>query len=273
MRAVRCSICCQNFTCGMLTGGAGLSTCGLSPQLSAWWRWVRGSTLAWLAVATIHVMSGWYLLGGLTGTSQVQGLGPGSLLVASDLIRSGIFSRSVVLLVEHSRWGAQGFVINAPISAATGTLHGGPVHRSTYRANIYSNDEWAKMVGATRVLEGVWWKELRRRESVLFDGEEYPHQGSGALLRLEGYAGWAPQQLEGEISHGAWYVANGTRELVFGDTGDLWRRLIGDLALHGDSLAAATAVSTSCSEDGEDDRDPEDAEVLTFFEAQFDDVD
>lgn len=38
-----------------------------------------------------------------------------------------------------------------------------------------------------------------------------------------GNAGWGKRQLAGEIAQGAWHLIPATRDLVFGDTSDLWK--------------------------------------------------
>ncbi|CAK0825492.1 unnamed protein product, partial [Prorocentrum cordatum] len=100
-RVTTCDICRQRFRCGVppalqlrLAGsflGRALVNLPLLLAIPFCWTVATGS-YAWLS-----------------GQLQpgVVGLGVGSLLVATDRIRTGIFARSVVLLVEHSAWGAK----------------------------------------------------------------------------------------------------------------------------------------------------------------------
>ena len=76
--------------------------------------------------------------GGRFGVSVVRygapiaGLGPGTLLRASDELENSIFRRSVVLIYEHNQFGARGVILNQPLSGPPpDTTRGGPVEGET----------------------------------------------------------------------------------------------------------------------------------------------
>ena len=46
--------------------------------------------------------------------SRIPGLGVGALLVATDVVRGGIFDRSVIVLTRHDEYGAIGYIVNVP---------------------------------------------------------------------------------------------------------------------------------------------------------------
>jgi putative AlgH/UPF0301 family transcriptional regulator len=131
-------------------------------------------------------------------------------------------------MVEHSRWGATGFIINRPLRSQVGgdknmtnTLAeglGGPVQVDETISHIVADS--ARVSGARRVLDGVWWSETDRLDDL---GE----QPSGlSYLRVRGYAGWAPRQLEMEIERGSWRIfTNTTQAIVFSDPLKLWGKL------------------------------------------------
>ena len=51
-------------------------------------------------------------------------------------------------------------------------------------------------------------------------------QAPGRVKIFTGYAGWAPQQLENEITRGGWFVQAASEAIVFdADPGTLWERL------------------------------------------------
>merc|ERR1719387_2230615 len=180
----------------------------------------------------------------MANVPEARGLHAGGFLVSTDNIRSGIFHRSVVLMVEHSRWGAWGFIVNKPssgslqrrkhwsirmlaaeeeeslpVSARGWEGAGGPVLQDSFVAHLCNSSE-APCSQAQEVLEGVWWSEESLEQPQLVGG---PPQ---RYLRLHGYAGWAPRQLEMEIARHAWTIVNASQGLVFAeDTTDLWRRL------------------------------------------------
>lgn len=61
-----------------------------------------------------------------------------------------------------------------------------------------------------------------------------------------GFAGWAPQQLEGEMEEGAWYALRASEAVLFRkDTAGLWRELVEQASggrASGDDAARALAA-------------------------------
>ncbi|CAK0825494.1 unnamed protein product, partial [Prorocentrum cordatum] len=241
-RVTTCDICRQRFRCGVppalqlrLAGsflGRALVNLPLLLAIPFCWTVATGS-YAWLS-----------------GQLQpgVVGLGVGSLLVATDRIRTGIFARSVVLLVEHSAWGAKDWAHHHQPPHERQRPHcplpRGPRAQEHLRRSPLHGDVWADDAGAVQVLDGVWWRETGSG-SAHAPGE-FPRESGGPLLRLRGFAGWAPRQLEGEVRRGAWRVVNGSQELVFGDPASLWQRLAGAA---GDRDAAALGTGVDDAED------------------------
>jgi len=239
-RAVRCSICGEDFRCGLLDRPKGFATCFL-PKGRKWWNLGGLGALAY-AGAVLAVL----MMCSQVDAPDAHNLHAGALLVATDEIKSGEFRHSVVLMVEHSCWGAKGFILNRlPLHDRSGSIQngiGGPVSRNSYMAYLYESnisgfeDTVLLFDGNTtnqdlpevrQVLPGVWWRQ-----------EEFPPPGSqqiilesklaekGLTLRMQlrGYAGWAPRQLEGEVARGSWRIVNATQDLVFhSDLRNLWQ--------------------------------------------------
>ncbi len=126
----------------------------------------------------------------------------GRLLVASPLLRDPNFLRTVVLVIEHNVDGALGVVLNRPSelplvgTIATWTdafalpplvFRGGPVDLGALL-----------LVGVATGGEGF------RVVDVAGDPEAGIEPGS--LRLFAGYAGWGPDQLEGELAEDAWLV-------------------------------------------------------------------
>lgn len=185
-----------------------------------------------VAVATLLVLD----------APEVQTLQRGCLLVATDQIRTGTFHRSVVLMVEHSRWGAMGFIINRPLHSQNGVKRslqgiklegngvleeglGGPVQVDETIAHLSADN--VRIPAAEQVLDGVWWQqEIRQSREALRSDRFVEHSSSSPYIRLHGYAGWAPRQLEMEIDRGSWRIfTNATQAIVFGDSRSLWEDL------------------------------------------------
>ncbi len=149
-----------------------------------------------------------------------SGLAPG-LLVAAPALGDPNFHGSLVLMAEHGGEGALGFVVNRPgtVSVAdvlegldaglqeaaerTGrgggqVLVGGPVSPDRlwilHRAGRVPADDGAIDVGGGLLLGGS--RELL--EALVRTPD------AGPFLLFLGYAGWAPLQVEREVTAGAW---------------------------------------------------------------------
>ena len=179
----------------------------------------------------------------------LRSLAPGLLLAAPQLGDPN-FERTVVLLARHDASGALGWVLNGRSLGVVGELlqeaslvpegvelpRSGPFGRS------------ARLGGPVQGATG--WVLYRRDAGELAGeidvGDELAVTGDldalGSLLRAQdrdfrlllGYAGWGPEQLEGEVKQGVWLPADIDAELVFeGDPDGLWdaayQRTIGTL--------------------------------------------
>jgi putative transcriptional regulator len=152
----------------------------------------------------------------------------GQLLIASPDLRQPVFDHAVILLAQHNREGALGIVINRPlgtrplagllsaygadptgVSSSVRVFLGGPVdpatgfvvHSADYRLpDTLDIDGRVAMTGGPDVLRDIGLGK-----------------GPGKSLVAFGYAGWAPAQLEDEISRGVWVTVPEDLALVFDD--------------------------------------------------------
>ncbi|HJS74215.1 MAG TPA: YqgE/AlgH family protein [Vicinamibacteria bacterium] len=157
---------------------------------------------------------------------------PGVFLVAKPSIDGGPFRQSVVLLLAHGAEGTLGVIVNRATEIPLSTIleefdagemgdpdvnFGGPValdglmflfqseappeKGNTVMGNVYVS-------GERKVLEGL----LRKKE---------------ARLKLYlGHAGWAPGQLQGEITRGSWTLVPADAFTVFQKSPDaIWPEL------------------------------------------------
>jgi putative transcriptional regulator len=164
------------------------------------------------------------------GTPEPPSL-KGQFLIATPAMRDPRFDRAVILMVRHDRDGALGIVINRPLGekpltdilaafgkkdmAAAGNVPvflGGPVqpevsfviHGSDYRRpDTIGIDARLAATPSGEVLDDI-----------------ARNQGPAKSLIAFGYAGWAPGQLEGELSRNVWYTAPADPGLVFDDDRD-----------------------------------------------------
>jgi putative transcriptional regulator len=158
----------------------------------------------------------------------------GHLLVASTRITEPTFSRSVVLVLEHGGDGAYGLVLNQPSTetvieylpewanfvAEPGLIHiGGPVEPAVGTCLAPGS------AGLPSPLPGV----------SLLDLADLPETAPIGIRIYSGYSGWAPDQLEGELAEGAWYVVDAAPDDPFANPSGLWagvlRRQPGQVAM------------------------------------------
>ena len=150
----------------------------------------------------------------------------GQVLVASPVIGDPRFSRTVILMVRHTKDGAFGITINRPVGerslaqllelfgesdkSAEGNVQifaGGPVqpgvcvavHSADYnRADTIAIKGLASVTPCREVLGDIGHKIGPQKALVAF-----------------GYAGWAPGQLEAELARDDWATAAADADLVF----------------------------------------------------------
>jgi len=168
----------------------------------------------------------------------------GKLLVATPRTVGEIFWRSVVLVLQHDEGGAQGVVLNrpltAPVSAVLPDWHdyvtdpptvfqGGPVAMDSALGLVtVPGDKQEEPLGVRLLFGGIGLVDLDIPPLVVMP--------EVAGLRIfAGYAGWSGGQLEQEIRHGGWYVVESeARDAFTPEPEALWstvlRRQRGNLA-------------------------------------------
>jgi putative transcriptional regulator len=159
----------------------------------------------------------------------------GVFLVATRDLGDPNFSNSVVLITRYDRTGAMGLIVNGPLELPLSRLfpslpsqvrsnqlwEGGPVNRLGALALCRSR---ARLEGADLVIDGVYLVASR----PLLEKKLAAGASPDSLRVYLGYSGWAPRQLENEVSVGAWRIVPATADLVFDPKpATLWQRLIG----------------------------------------------
>jgi putative transcriptional regulator len=152
----------------------------------------------------------------------------GHFLVATPVIGSPPFARSVVLMLEHDEEGAVGLILNAatviPVSdhlpeiadlvTDPATIFvGGPVATDT-----------AVLLGRSGTADFLRPTPLGNIGLVDVDGLP---PDLDALRVFAGYAGWSPSQLDAELADGSWWVLPVDRGLVFAtETAGMWEQVV-----------------------------------------------
>jgi putative transcriptional regulator len=202
-------------------------------------RWVRGGALVLLGALVFASASLW------AAPQPDDGAGAsslaGRLLVATPELEDPNFDHTVVYMIHHDASGAMGLVINRVVAAGSlaELLHGlgietdaetdpgvdirihegGPVERE--RGFVLHSGEY-QVEGTITVTDTV---AMTSSLDVLRDiaAGKGPERSLFAL----GYAGWAANQLEGEIAAGAWYTVEADDALLFDEQAETkWQRAL-----------------------------------------------
>ena len=154
----------------------------------------------------------------------------GRLLVATPDLRDPNFSRTVILMLEHSDDGALGVVLNRPVELSVAEVLPDWADLSSAPACLFVGGPVAPtaVIGLGRGDGPVF--------QPLFDGlgtldlELDPAMYAPTMAELRvfvGYAGWAPRQLESELDAGGWLVLDLLPDDPFsGDPSQLWAAVL-----------------------------------------------
>ncbi len=136
----------------------------------------------------------------------------GKVLISEPFIGDQYFKRSVVLLTEHSKEGSVGFVLNKPVdikvkevikgfpNIETVVSMGGPVGTDTIH---YLHTLGEIIPGSVHVFEDLYWGgNFETVKDMLETGLISDHN----IRFFVGYSGWAPKQLEQEITEDSWVI-------------------------------------------------------------------
>lgn len=163
---------------------------------------------------------------------------PGGLLISAPFLRDHHFSRSVVLMIEHSDEGSMGIVLNKNFSNLM-TLNelvpaleflppiplyrGGPIGRETlFYLHTLSHLKDAHPLGNGLYMNG----DFKQMQEYILSGA--PTQG--VVRFFMGYAGWQKGQLKREIEENTWMVSNDYKvDLLNMYLRDLWQETLCDL--------------------------------------------
>lgn len=164
-----------------------------------------------------------------------EALAKGKLLVASRRLGDPNFMETVVLLIDYGQDGAMGLVINRPSQIKLATVFpdikalkerkdtiyvGGPVAINQMLllvATPQAPEESQEVTGDIYISSS--WKVFERLMKNAAKEERF--------RIFAGYAGWAPHQLDFEISRGDWHVLKADAETVFDKKpAEIWQELI-----------------------------------------------
>ena len=182
-------------------------------------------------------------------------IAPG-FLVAAPVLRDPNFAGTVVLMVDHNEEGALGFVVNRPASASLGdvldylgmgeedassevpVMVGGPVSPHTGWVVFESPPELETGGDVLVVTPGLAVSASKR---VLREAAQCELDGRSMLV--QGYAGWGPGQLEGELREGVWIPVDLDERVLFDtEPGGRWSAALAVLGIHPGSIAGGSVA-------------------------------
>ena len=152
----------------------------------------------------------------------------GSLLLAHPSMRDPNFRHSVVLMSVHNAEGAMGVVLNRPIGKRLGEFSGDFALGPLAGVPMFSGGP----VQTEQVVLAAWESRpdgfrlhfgVEPDKAVQLLGEEGTH-----VRAFVGYSGWSAGQLENEMKHHTWVVAEVPEDLMTQAQDDtLWRLVLG----------------------------------------------
>ena len=175
------------------------------------------------------------------------------LLIAMPQLADPNFHRSVVLMVKHGRDGSFGLVINRQMDQKVSELltpleiqwqgsradlawWGGPVEQGTGWL-LHEPVAGFESESTAEIAPGIhlsWGPEDLRKLA------DKPPRRMRLVL---GYAGWGPEQLESELSEGAWVNSDVTPDLVFDTPSEaLWKTSVRRLGVEPEALVPGHGV-------------------------------
>jgi putative transcriptional regulator len=134
------------------------------------------------------------------------------------------FARTVVLLCEHERDGALGLVVNRPTPFELGQIYEGQGigGRTGAETPIHFGGPVQPEMGFVLYQSGTAYDgsmdilgDLRLGTSLDILRDIAAGRGPERFLFCLGYAGWAPDQLEGEIARNDWLAVPASPEILF----------------------------------------------------------
>jgi putative transcriptional regulator len=170
---------------------------------------------------------------------------PGQLLIAAPMLADDTFTRTVLYLLEHDDDGSAAVILNRPSRTPLGQVLPDWHEVASNPPVVFSG---GPVQPDAALCLGWLTAAARRRSSETSTGDdvEAPHRAGAAVrpvvdaictvdldsevdaisaettaLRVyAGHAGWAPGQLDEELSAGAWFVVPGGPHDVFSSVPD-----------------------------------------------------
>jgi putative transcriptional regulator len=157
----------------------------------------------------------------------------GNILISEPFLGDNYFRRSVIYLTENNQEGSLGFVLNKPIGVNINEVIndfpesdftisiGGPVSNNTIH---YIHTLGARVPDSVLVADGIFWGgDFDLIKELIANGEVKSHE----LRFFLGYAGWSPDQLDGEMQEHAWLVGKLPPRMIMQEVDpEIWKKTL-----------------------------------------------
>jgi putative transcriptional regulator len=154
----------------------------------------------------------------------------GRLLIAEpSILNDSSFNRSIILLTEHTKNSAIGFILNKPLSFTVNDLipeincsfqvyQGGPVEQD----NLYFIHKVPDLIpDSIEVDNGIYWGGNFESLKSLLNNQDLKNSDIRFFL---GYSGWDTHQLEDELTTDSWFISENDFPNIFNaDNETIWK--------------------------------------------------
>jgi putative transcriptional regulator len=157
----------------------------------------------------------------------------GSVLISEPFLKDPNFDRTVIIICKHSEEGSLGFVLNRPVELKLEEITedfggmdgdifiGGPVQRNSLH---FLHKGIVDIGDSQQVAPGLFWGGSFEDLKWKIKSGEISREDIRFFL---GYSGWDKGQLDEEIDHKSWFVANLGDDSIFDiDPERLWRKIL-----------------------------------------------
>ncbi|MBI4647595.1 MAG: YqgE/AlgH family protein [Bacteroidia bacterium] len=159
----------------------------------------------------------------------------GKVLISEPFTRDSFFKRSVVLLTEHNENGTIGFILNKTVDIRISELIsgfpdfrykislGGPVQTNT----IHYIHTLENIPSSVNIMKDVYWGgDIEHIKLIAETGILQADQ----IRFFIGYSGWAPKQLDNELSRNYWIVGELDKQTIFNAPPDsAWKEILSNM--------------------------------------------
>ena len=160
----------------------------------------------------------------------------GKILISEPFLRDSDFGRSVVLLIDHTKEGSMGLIMNKRLTMKLNDVvkelkywediplyKGGPMGTDTlFYLHTLKDVEGALAIGGGLYLNGNF-DEIKR---YILQG----NQVEGNIRFFLGYSGWQDGQLNHEIAANTWMIGKGeVSSLMIDEIKYMWKKALGSL--------------------------------------------